>query len=282
MDFKRIQLLLFFFFVIFNFYLIYTIREGISGVSVNPNTPVETTIEEELSNRGVTFKEFKDNNPEIPLMKSDQNNYLAENISQLLNQNASIDSNRVLTSVFDQPIDLQIGLSEVVTTLSAEQYETLATTLLSDPTLFIQGTAYSDYLYLPSERAIILKMTDGEGHSIIDGSAELRLQLDDAFMLTGYTQTYQANISYLPEKVTMISEKKAIEILDRRVETYIPNDAQILSTRISYYRSTALNEMNVYTPVWEFIYMEDNGASKALLVDGHRGNVLYRITLKYN
>lgn len=283
MDFKRIQILLIFFFVIFNLYLVYTISEGASVISVDPTSTGDTiTIEEELNNRGVTFEEFSDESINVHLLKSDQNNYLAENISQLTDQNASIDSQRVLTSTFDQPIDLGIGINAETLELSPEQFSSLQENLLSEPSLFIQGTSYPNYVYIPSERVIVLRMTDGDGHRIIDGTAELTLQLNEDYLLTSYVQTYQANISQLSMEVEIISEKTAVEILDRRVETLIPDDAQILTTNISYYSSTILDDMNVYSPAWEFIYVENSGATRSLLVDGQRGTVLNRNTLTYN
>lgn len=250
---------------------------------MDPTSTVDTiTIEEELNNRGVTFEEFSDENLNVHLLKSDQNNYLAENISQLTEQNASIDSQRVLTSTFDQPIDLGIGITADTLELSPEQFSSLRENLLAEPSLFIQGESYPNYVYIPSERVIVLRMTDGDGHRIIDGTAELRLQLNEDYLLTNYVQTYQSNISQLSMEVEIISEKTAVEILDRRVETLIPDDAQILTTNISYYSSTVLDDMNVYSPAWEFIYIEDSGATRSLLVDGQRGTVLNRNTLTYN
>lgn len=283
MDFKRIQILLVCFFVIFNLYLVYTISEGVSGISVNPGSTADTIkIEEELNNRGVTFENFSDDRPEVNLLKSDQNNYLAENISQLTEQNASIDSQRVLTSTFNQPIELGIGITQETTVITPEQFAYLQENLLSDASLFIQGASYPNYVYIPSERVIVLRMTDGDGNRIIDGTAELTLQLNEDYMLTSYVQTYQANISQLSTTIEMISEKTAVEILDRRVETLIPDDAQILATNISYYSSSILNDMNVYSPAWEFIYVEESGTTRSLLVDGQRGTVLNRNTLTYN
>ncbi|MBG9981632.1 two-component system regulatory protein YycI [Aerococcaceae bacterium DSM 111020] len=282
MDFKRIQLLLIFFFVIFNLYLTYSITQRISMVSIEPNTAIDATIEEELKSRGVTFQDFSDNTEDIHLIRTDQTNYLAENISQLTNQNASIDSDRVLTSTFDQPVDLGIGLSDTTTEITDEQFAYLKQEFLDKSEWFIQGEAYAHPVYNPTDNTIVLRMTDGDGHRIIDGNAELRLQLNEMYLMTGYVQTYQSNITQLETTVEIISEKTAIEILDRRVETLIPDDARIIDTRISFYQSTALNDMNVYSPAWEFIYVEENSSPKSLLIDAHRGTVLSWIALRQN
>ncbi len=282
LDYKRIQLLLIFFLIAFNLYLTFSITQKISMVNIDPNTAVDTTIEEELKNRGVTFQNFSDATADVHLIRTDQTNYLAENISQLSNQNASIDSNRVLTSTFDQPVDLGIGLNDATTEITEEQFSYLKEEFLDKPEWFIQGAAYSHPVYNATDKTIVLRMTDGDGHSIIDGTAELRLQLNDSYLMTGYIQTYQSNITQLETSVEIISEKTAIEILDRRVETLIPDDARIIDTRISFYQSTSLNEMNVYSPAWEFIYVEENSTPKSLLIDAHRGIVLSWINLRQN
>lgn len=267
--------------MLFNGYLLYTIKDDVDAARNTTEMVLETTVEEELSNRGVIFDEFDQEQPIVSLLRSDSSNVLVDNISQLLNQTATIDSNRVLTSQFDTAITLPIEINNTTTHLNSEQFQQIYDSIITDESLFIEGSAYKDFWYLPHQRVIIVRMVDEANLPIVDGSAEIRMQLDEQYQLTGYTQTYQANLTYLPTEERVISERMAIEILDRRVETYIPNEAQLISSQLSYYCSTSLNDINVYSPVWEFIYLEKNNVSKSLLVDAKRGNVLNRSSIVY-
>lgn len=273
MDFKRIQLVLVFCFLIFDIYLLFMLFSR-ADVQSLPAQEVEVTIEENLSNRGVQFNELSTDKYQLPFVVAENNNHLAENISQLENQEATVNQDGMLTSVLAEPLDLGLGLTAETTGLSAEQREQLQV-ILEDPSLFISGTAYRNIWYVNTEQVLYVRMTAYDGSPIVDGTAEIRINLDDNFMMTGYTQTYQSEITPLATDRTVLSQREAIEIIDRRVETLIPDDSVIHYAVLVYYRQTELDGLNVYSPAWQIVYDNANGRF-TLLVDGIRGNTVNR------
>lgn len=273
MDFKRIQLFLVFFFLIFDIYLLFMLFNR-AEVESMPFQEVELRIEENLSNRGVKYNELSTEKFQLPFVVSEPNNHLAENISQLETQEVAVDQNGMLTSSLEGSLDLGLGLTSEATGLSEEQRQVLQE-VLSNPALFISGEAYRNIWYVNTEQAIYARMTAFDGSPIVDGTAEIRISLNEDYMMTGYTQTYQGNITDLESDRTILSERETLEIIDRRVETLIPDNSTIHYSVLVYYRATALDGLNVYSPAWQIVYDNDNGRF-TLLVDAVQGNVVNR------
>lgn len=273
MDFKRIQIVLVFFFLVFDVYLLFMLfsRAEVTGT---PSEEIELTIEENLSNRGVSFSELSTDKYQLPFVVSETSNHLAENISQLEFPEVSVNQEGVLTTTLSEPMDLGLGLTAEITGLSTEQRQSLQD-ILEDPALFISGEMYRNIWYVNSEKVIYARMTAYDGSPIVDGTAEIRINLNDNFMMTGYSQTYQGNIVELEKERSILSEREALEIIDRRVETLIPDDSTIHYSILVYYRQTELDGLNVYSPAWQIVYDNANGRF-TLLVDGIRGNTVNR------
>lgn len=273
MDFKRIQIVLVFFFLVFDVYLLFMLfsRAEVAGT---PSEEIELTIEENLSNRGVSFSELSTDKYQLPFVVSETSNHLAENISQLEVPEVSVNQEGVLTTTLSEPMDLGLGLTAEITGLSTEQRQSLQD-ILEDPALFISGEMYRNIWYVNSEKVIYARMTAYDGSPIVDGTAEIRINLNDNFMMTGYSQTYQGNIVELEKERSILSEREALEIIDRRVETLIPDDSTIHYSILVYYRQTELDGLNVYSPAWQIVYDNANGRF-TLLVDGIRGNTVNR------
>lgn len=273
MDFKRIQIVLVFFFLVFDVYLLFMLfsRAEVAGT---PSEEIELTIEENLSNRGVSFSELSTDKYQLPFVVSETSNHLAENISQLEVPEVSVNQEGVLTTTLSEPMDLGLGLTAEITGLSTEQRQSLQD-ILEDPALFISGEMYRNIWYVNSEKVIYARMTAYDGSPIVDGTAEIRINLNDNFMMTGYSQTYQGNIVELEKERSILSEREALEIIDRRVETLIPDDSTIHYSILVYYRQTELDGLNVYSPAWQIVYDNSNGRF-TLLVDGIRGNTVNR------
>lgn len=273
MDFKRIQIVLVFFFLVFDVYLLFMLfsRAEVTGT---PSEEIELTIEENLSNRGVSFSELSTDKYQLPFVVSETSNHLAENISQLEVPEVSVNQEGVLTTTLSEPMDLGLGLTAEITGLSTEQRQSLQD-ILEDPALFISGEMYRNIWYVNSEKVIYARMTAYDGSPIVDGTAEIRINLNDNFMMTGYSQTYQGNIVELEKERSILSEREALEIIDRRVETLIPDDSTIHYSILVYYRQTELDGLNVYSPAWQIVYDNANGRF-TLLVDGIRGNTVNR------
>lgn len=271
MDFKRIQVVLIIFFLIFDVYLVYMLFSRSEPV-MSYNLSTEVPIEERLTERGISFGELNDQTTHLPFVVTQQSNVLAENISQLEGQEVSLTQEGILTSRFDEPVDLGLEMDEATTGLTTEQMQAL-NEFLSDSSLFINGDQYRNYWYINTANVIHIRMLAYDGRPIVDGSAEIRILLDENYMMTGYRQTYQDDITTLQESREIISQREAIEIIDERAQTLIPDNSIIHYLTSVYYRSRNLEEFSVYSPAWQLVYDNEEGRF-TLLVDAVTGTVI--------
>lgn len=275
MDFKRIQIVLISLFLMFDIYLIFLLI-GRSPIGFNTENSTSTVnIVQEMRNRGVIIQPDLSGDTEyLSLIKTSPNNVLRSNHSQLKNQHVTTSRDGLLTSTFIEPIELSFEINESTRGISDENANVFREKYLKDETMFIRGEEYRNYWYSNQERILFCRMTAEDGTPIVDGTAEIRIIFDDNFNIIGYTQTYQTGYTALEEPKALISSQEAIKILDRRIETYLPNDSEIVSTKLSYYQSLNTEEFNVYTPAWEVIYYRHEGTvTQSVIVDAVRGFV---------
>lgn len=289
MDFKRIQVLLILFFVVFDLYLAFLLSErgSFSQTANNAATPVNAV--QEMKNRGVTIAPYINLNQDqedLWVLKNTPSGELRANRQQLINQQVSIDPEGILTSHFDQPVELDISLGREgkSSQLTQEDFKWMQENILSDPSLFIHGDLYTNAWYLPQDKIIICRMVtpelpEADGQSpkltIADSTAEIRILLDDDYNMISYIQTYQAPMVALEKTGPLISSYQAIETIENRIDTSLPNDAKIFSLSLSYYQSVATSNFNIYSPAWEVIYYrQENGQAQSILVDALKGKVV--------
>lgn len=274
MDFKRIQLLLITFFLVFDFYLGHMLVTRIGNISQASSIPAETSIEEDLSARNIQFSPLDHETGEIELVKT-TNTYIQQlDTSQITDQTIGYENN-ILQSQLNTPLDLGIQINDATMELSQPEEEHIYQNVLSNTEVFASGDLYTQLMYIPNERLIIARM-DHEGFELADGTAEIRLFLNENYQLTRYTQTFQHQIKALPTTIHYMSERTAVEILDRRVETYIPNDSKLIYNQLVYYQSMHLEDFSVYSPAWEITYMDSGGSIQTIMVDASRGTVINR------
>lgn len=272
MDFKRIQMLLLAFFVIFDCYLVYILFSRV-GMDMPSNIVAESSIVEELSKRNVKVKDLTDKRLDLPLVKTEPSNYLAMHLSELTDQTPTLNQEGQLTSSFTRPIDLGLNLSYKTKNLKEEEIAKLDE-IIHNQKFFLQGKAYEFYRYAPLENAVYYRMKAHESYKIIDGTAEIKLLFNSESQLTNYVQTYQNNIQTLDTKIQTISEQEALQVVNGRAETNIPDNSQIDSIRLSYFRMTHLNDFSVYAPVWEIVYSLSDNSVRVVYVDASRGTII--------
>ena len=278
MDYKRIQVLLLAFFIVFDFYLLHMLFLRVESTDSGTPSQVTENIESSLTSRGITFQSFSNKKETKQIIQSDQSNFLEDHLDQLDHQTVRMDK-ETLVGTFDEPVDLGLGLDNQSSGLDEDQYRQLYLNFLSKADWFINGDLYKSYWYLPSDRLLVLRMTSLDGDVIVDGSADLRLYFDENYKLVSYTQTYQEGISQTDTQYKTLSEKEAMEILGRRVETAIPDNSTIISSRLAYFKSSSVDGLNVYSPAWEFIYSRSDGSLRVVMVDAVRGKVVERSQL---
>lgn len=305
MDFKRIQVLLLLFFIVFDIYLITLLYDRLPINLINNDPAQSINAVQEMGNRGVEIHSdvtHNDAEPFLYVLKSDMNEELRLNRSNLTNQTVQINTEGVLESGFIEPIELDIALGRESEVLSEADFNWIRENILLDDSLFINGELYSNHWYSPQSRQIIVRMVTEEGLPpsdfiestdleameldsqtllpsepipISDGSADLRLFLDENHNLVGYQQTFQTPMYALEEPKQLISSHQALEVIENRIDTTLPNDAVIVSLNLSYYRSTSTQNFNIFTPAWEVIYYrQETGQTQSILVDAIRSSVV--------
>lgn len=278
LDYKRIQILLIVIFVLFNGYLSSQLFKKYDNANQLNTQTSYTNIDDDLKDRNISLIEPLNNERvSLPVVKANRQDLLNKHISQLQNQTVTYDqATATLTSSFAQPIDLGVGLNNQSTGISRDQANVIRENFLKKPDLFIFGDQYTHWWYIPASRTLIFRMSAFDGKAIVDGTAEIRIQLDEQYKMINYVQTYQTDFYQLEEPIQLISSKEAVTFLDQRIETYLPNDSQIRHISLTYYRSMAVSQFNIYTPAWEIVYYRSDGVTKAMLVDAVRGQVIPR------
>ena len=176
-------------------------------------------------------------------------------------------NNGILQSTFDQPLDLGLGLDRDSKTLTQEQVEDIRRNFLDRPEYFVRGAEYTVWSFSPESRTLTFYMVAYDGYPVLDGSSELRLSFNADFQLREYTQTYQSDFKVLDQPIALISVKDALKLLETRVDTYIPDGSTIQQISLGYYRTVNLQDFDVYTPVWEITYSQDEASTRTVLVD---------------
>lgn len=278
MDFKRIILLLTLFFLIFDGYLAYRVYQQIDITTVRQRDYQQKDIEQRLTERGISILQpLNVERGEGYMMKTEDNQYLQDKLPTLLNQTATYNEG-VLTSTFHTALSLEGLITANMNSISGDIARYIRDTYLVNSELFIEGDKYTQFWYLPSTRTVIFWMTATNQLPIVDGTSEIRLQLDENYNIVSYMQTYQENFVPLDEQkpYPLISMKEAVEVLDRRVQTNLPSNATIIHVTLSYIKNREWDTINVYLPVWNVVYQRAEGQTGSMLVDAIKGEVVER------
>ncbi|MFK8243097.1 MULTISPECIES: two-component system regulatory protein YycI [unclassified Facklamia] len=282
MDFKRIQMMLILFFLIFDVYLGIRIYQEIQETVVRQSDYQQSSLEQRLSARGIVLNSPLDETVvEGVLVKTEDSQYLRTHVQELPEEalDITVNDNGILTAIFPQPLDLGGRINAQMTTLPAEVAQWIHENFLGDPNLFIKGEQYTQYWYLPSTRTIIFWMTAIDNIPIVDGSAEIRIQLDENYNIISYTQTYQSDFVALDETKPrrLITARDAVDVLDARIQTNLPSNSTIIHITLSYTKYKEWDEINIYLPVWNIVYQRSDGQTGSMLVDAIKGQVVERM-----
>lgn len=279
MDFKRIILMLTFFFFIFDAYLAYRVYEQYEQTAIRQSDYQQQSIEQRLTDRGISLISNLDSEKiSGHLIKSEDNRRLSDQMDQLKNQSAEITEENQLVSTFDTPLPMELQITNSMNALTPEIASYIRDTYLLNNELFINGEAYTQYWYLPSLKTIIFWTTAHNDAPIIDGTSEIRLQLNEDYDIESYTQTLQEDFVVLEEDKPqpLISARDAIGVLDTRIQTNLPSNSTIIHVTLSYVKYKEWEDVNVYLPVWNVVYQKSDGQTGSMWVDAIRGEVVER------
>ncbi|MGX7099042.1 two-component system regulatory protein YycI [Globicatella sanguinis] len=279
MDFKRIMLMLTLFFLIFDIYLGFRVYQQVQSTTIRQSDFQQQSIEQRLQARDITLlSPLNEEEVEGTLIKTEENTVLRDGLNQLTHQQVNFSDENVLTATFDEPLNMEGQITPETSTLPSEVAKFIRDQYLLNDELFIEGGAYTQYWYLPTNRTIVFWMTAINNTPIVDGSAEIKLQLDENYNIASYTQTYQHNFVTLDEDkpYKLITAREAIEVLDTRIQTNLPSNSTIIHVTLSYIKYKEWDEINIYLPVWNVVYQRSEGQTGSMLVDAIKGQVMER------
>ncbi|MGX7076588.1 two-component system regulatory protein YycI [Globicatella sanguinis] len=279
MDFKRIMLMLTLFFLIFDIYLGFRVFQQVQSTTIRQSDFQQQSIEQRLQARDITLlSPLNEEEVEGTLIKTEANTVLRDGMNQLTDQQVIFSDDDVLTATFDEPLNMEGQITPETSTLPSEVAKFIRDQYLLNDELFIEGGAYTQYWYLPTNRTIVFWMTAINNTPIVDGSAEIKLQLDENYNIASYTQTYQHNFVTLDEDkpYKLITAREAIEVLDTRIQTNLPSNSTIIHVTLSYIKYKEWDEINIYLPVWNVVYQRSEGQTGSMLVDAIKGQVMER------
>ena len=279
MDFKRIMLMLTLFFLIFDIYLGFRVYQQVQSTTIRQSDFQQQSIEQRLQARDITLlSPLNEEEVEGILIKTEDNTVLRDGLNQLTHQQVNLSDENVLTATFDEPLNMEGQITPETSTLPSEVAKFIRDQYLLNDELFIEGGAYTQYWYLPTNRTIVFWMTAINNTPIVDGSAEIKLQLDENYNIVSYTQTYQQNFVTLDEDkpYKLITAREAIEVLDTRIQTNLPSNSTIIHVTLSYIKYKEWDEINIYLPVWNVVYQRSEGQTGSMLVDAIKGQVMER------
>lgn len=279
MDFRRIQLLLIGFFILFDIYLalLFINRVDIQSISIvdNPNL----TITQQLQERGISIvPHIEEEIKELPLMKAAYTTTLKDQMGQLKDQEASYDeTTKVLSAQFTQPINLNKAVSGETTVLSQDQEQAIGEVLANED-WFIHGDEYQHFIYLPQSHLVIVRKTVDDEYPIVGNTAEIHLLLNENYDIESYTQSYLDGFHTLAETYPVITAREALTIQDKRIDTMLPNDSTIERLVLGYALFYSLDQYQIYSPVWHISYSRRDGVEGVVTIDARRGEVVYPAT----
>ncbi|WIK65771.1 two-component system regulatory protein YycI [Globicatella sanguinis] len=279
MDFKRIMLMLTLFFLIFDIYLGFRVYQQVQSTTIRQSDFQQQSIEQRLQARDITLlSPLNEEEVEGTLIKTEENSVLRDGLNQLTHQQVNFSDENVLTATFDEPLNMEGQITPETSTLPSEVAKFIRDQYLLNDELFIEGGAYTQYWYLPTNRTIVFWMTAINNTPIVDGSAEIKLQLDENYNIASYTQTYQHNFVTLDEDkpYKLITAREAIEVLDTRIQTNLPSNSTIIHVTLCYIKYKEWDEINIYLPVWNVVYQRSEGQTGSMLVDAIKGQVMER------
>lgn len=276
MDFKRIQWVLLAVFTLFNVLLVTMLISRSKSHLPNAVPNAVVNVYQQLQERGVVIQaDAIQASVDLSLIQTTDNNNLQESLETLTDQVAQMDGT-VLKSTFNAPVNLGLQLSAEQPHLNKEQLQILHDNLLARSGWILFGEKYNTAVYYPTENILVCQMAMGDGKPIVDGTAEIRLTLNNENQVISYTQTYQEGASKLHKQLSLISAEEALSILDSRLETNIPNDSVIVSVDLGYFRTVDASGLDVYSPVWEVQYLRREGTLRSKYVDAMRAQAINR------
>lgn len=263
LDYKRIQTTLIIVFSILNIYLITILLEKNDELNFgDPSTSVN--LEEGMRNDSIQADELSNEQQQIPVIKTEKDNYLEENMKSLSNQTTQMEDGKLI-SVLTEAIELDMAGAGTILDKLAPLLK-----FMSDGNV-LKAEEYTYFSYQPINQRIIF-VQKHNNIPITDGTASLIFYINSDGEVSSYDQTHVGASEVQGKDRTVISEKAAIESL--YLNNQIPNNSKVTNITLSYFQTLSLNDMNIYSPMWYVEIVRENIPIQIKRVDALTGSVI--------
>lgn len=240
MNFKRIQWIFLVAFLAFDIVvgceLLFQNRFTISNSSQNR----QATVLKEMRTDSISYGTLSKHQPTayyISGSRSGDGGQLEQEMAKLHNQTSRF-VNTQLTSEFDSPVKV-----------SAEHPNQRLDRLIKRSRNVPLGEAYQYNRQLSDKKTVVYTQMV-KGQPVLSSDGQIRFHLNSNHEVTGYTQGYLENTATLQQRMTAISQQRAVVWLYRHNQ--IPNNSQVRWAIMGYTKLLTTNNRNqtVYVPTW--------------------------------
>ncbi|KAF1300760.1 MULTISPECIES: two-component system regulatory protein YycI [Enterococcus] len=278
MDFKKIEWIFFLAFLGLNIFLFSLYHDAQSDENNVSMSNQKIDIEQRLASDKIKYSgELSNEKLEGYYLSGEQTD-----LAQILEEDAGNQSLQNGTTVEDD--ELTHVTSENYYISDDKKTESALKNFLSKESQILFGTEYE---YLPN-----YSLTDEEYPEVVaaqtfetipfnDPTSRVTISLekvDDLLKIARYTQTHLSQIEKLREKMTLYTEKDAINTL--YINNKIPSKSRIVWRQLAYTRILKVREKNVYVPAWFVAIKTGDDLVQVEMVNAFSNRIITNNTLQ--
>ena len=236
MNFKRIELIFLVTFIAIDIFLFGMFRQNMNMQAENVSQDnTNSTIIKEMKNDQIKFNKLATGQSAAYYISGTRTGELRSLTGQLTNQTPHFIDNEI-QSEFKQPVNVD-----------SDRPSTTINKLITDPSFVVDGEDYRYSKDLSSKQTVVY-VQKAINNDIYSNEAQIKFFLNTNNQIVNYTQTHLSDVKILREKAETISEQRALIWLYQYNE--IPNNTQILWTKLGYTKLITVAPDIVFIPTW--------------------------------
>lgn len=265
MNFKRIQWIFFFAFLLFDIIIAGSLLVENRFIIANNSGSNSSIVLKEMRNDSISYDKLSNKIKTgyyIAGSRSTNNGELDSASSRLREQDSHFSGN-TLTSEFNRTIRVEPS--------SPEQR---LNRLVSNSHQIALGNHYRYNAGLSRGKTVVYTQMI-EGRPLMGNDGQLRFHLNSQGEVTSYSQTYLENATVLRPDSNLISQKKAVIWLYKHNQ--IPNNSRIRWAQLGYSRllNTNTDDQNVYIPTWTIeLKTKNSGDVQRISINAFNSTIL--------
>lgn len=282
MDFRRIEIIFLVAFLFLNIFLFSIYRESHDEQTLVTRVNQKIDIEERLKADKIDYTgQLSD--------KQQSGYYLSAVQSNLNDEIAKIRKQTKNATLFTNNVELKDKMLLMSPNKSVEiskkaNLANFMKELLANQQQVINGNLYSyhaDFTTKTKDYLELIACQSYEGLMIHDETAQLKLSLKEEngkYYLAKYQQMQLANLTPLREKMTVVSEKDALNTL--YINNKLLKNDQILWRKLAYTLILQVRGKNVYIPAWFIAVKHDDDKVEVEVVNAFRNRIITNSTVR--